>query len=67
MAEVEINSVITFSDGTRMDVQSTVDEIEGVMRSVKLPNVIPVVKVVDASGREIGINLNHVREYEERT
>jgi hypothetical protein len=50
-----------------MDVQSTVDEIEGVMRSVKLPNVIPVVKVVNASGREVGINLNHVREYEERT
>jgi hypothetical protein len=61
MADNEINTVITFSDDERFDLQSTVEQIEEAIGSITLPNIIPLIKVVDAEGREVRINVNHIR------
>jgi hypothetical protein len=53
---------ITFSDGTRMDVQSTVKQIEAEIGGVTTPN-IPLINVVDSGGRELRINANHIRDF----
>jgi hypothetical protein len=58
----KINAVITFSSDQRMDVQSTVQQIEDAVGGVTVPNVIPSIKVVDAGGREVRINVNYIRE-----
>jgi hypothetical protein len=58
----KINAVITFSSDQCMDVQSTVQQIEDAVGGVTVPNVIPSIKVVDAGGREVRINVNYIRE-----
>jgi hypothetical protein len=60
-----INAVITFSNDERMDVQSTVQQIEDAIGDITVPNIIPVIKVVDVSGRVVRINVNHIREIRE--
>jgi hypothetical protein len=60
-----INAVITFSNDERMDVQSTVQQIEDAIGGITVPNIIPVIKVVDVSGRVVRINVNHIREIRE--
>lgn len=62
MTNNKINAVITFSSDQRMDVQSTVQQIEDAVGGVTVPNVIPSIKVVDAGGREVRINVNYIRE-----
>ena len=62
MTENKINAVITFSSDQRMDVQSTVQQIEDAIGGITVPNVIPSIKVVDAGGREVRINVNYIRE-----
>lgn len=62
MTDNKINAVITFSSDQRMDVQSTVQQIEDAIGGVTVPNVIPSIKVVDAGGREVRINVNYIRE-----
>jgi hypothetical protein len=58
----KINAVIIFSSDQRMDVQSTVQQIEDAVGGIPVPNVIPSIKVVDAGGREVRINVNYIRE-----
>jgi hypothetical protein len=62
LTDNKINAVITFSSDQRMDVQSTVQQIEDAIGGVTVPNVIPSIKVVDAGGREVRINVNYIRE-----
>ena len=62
MADSNINAVITFSNDQRMDVQSTVQQIEDAVGGITVPNIIPSIKVVDAGGREVRINVNYIRE-----
>jgi hypothetical protein len=65
MADNEINAVITFSDDKRIELQSTVEQIEQAIGSIMVPNIIPVIKVVDAEGRDVRINVNHIRALRE--
>ena len=65
MDDSKINAVITFSNDHRMDVQSTVQQIEDAVGAITVPNIIPAIKVVDAGGREVRINVNHIREIRE--
>ena len=65
MADSKINAVITFGNEQRMDLQSTVQQIEDAIGGITVPNIIPVIKVVDAGGREVRINVNHIREIRE--
>jgi hypothetical protein len=65
LADSKINAVITFSNDQRMDVQSTVQQIEDAIGGITVPNIIPVIKVVDVGGREARINVNHIREIRE--
>jgi hypothetical protein len=65
LADSKINAVITFSNDQRMDLQSTVQQIEAAIGSITVPNIIPVIKVVDADGREVRINVNTIREIRE--
>jgi hypothetical protein len=62
LTDNKINAVITFSNDQRMDVQSTVQQIEDAVGGITVPNIIPSIKVVDAGGREVRINVNHIRE-----
>ena len=62
MTDNKINAVITFSNDQRMDVQSTVQQIEDAVGGITVPNIIPSIKVVDAGGREVRINVNYIRE-----
>ena len=62
MTDNKINAVITFSNDQRMDVQSTVQQIEDAVGGITVPNIIPSIKVVDADGREVPINVNYIRE-----
>ena len=62
MTDNKINAVITFSNDQRMDVRSTVQQIEDAVGGITVPNIIPSIKVVDAGGREVRINVNHIRE-----
>lgn len=65
MTDSKINAVITFSNDQRLDVQSTVQQIEDAVGAITVPNIIPAIKVVDAGGREVRINVNHIREIRE--
>ena len=65
MADSKTNAVITFSNDERMDLQSTVRQIEDAIGAITVPNIIPAIKVVDAGGREVRINVNHIREIRE--
>jgi hypothetical protein len=63
MADMEINAVITFTDGQTMEVQSTVGQITGAIRGATNPH-IPLAKVVDERGRNVWINADHIRSIE---
>ena len=65
MADSKINAVITFSNDERIELQSTVQQIEDAVGAITVPNIIPAIKVVDARGREVRINVNHIREIRE--
>jgi len=65
LADSKTNAVITFSNDERMDLQSTVRQIEDAIGAITVPNIIPAIKVVDAGGREVRINVNHIREIRE--
>ena len=65
MADSKINAVITFSNDERLELQSTVQQIEDAVGAITVPNIIPAIKVVDARGREVRINVNHIREIRE--
>ena len=45
MTDNKINAVITFSNDQRMDVQSTVQQIEDAVGDITVPNIIPSIKV----------------------
>jgi uncharacterized protein YlzI (FlbEa/FlbD family) len=62
MPDTEINTVITFTDDKRMDVQSTVEQITTAIETQKRMS-LPVIKVVDAHGDEVWINANHIRAF----
>jgi uncharacterized protein YlzI (FlbEa/FlbD family) len=64
MADNEKNAVIILDSGKHFNVQTTVKEIEGAVEAEKrLP--LPVIKLVDESGREIWINANHIAAFHE--
>ena len=65
MADSKINAVITFSNDERIELPSTVQQIEDAVGAITVPNIIPAIKVVDAHGREVRINVNHIREIRE--
>jgi len=65
LADSKINAVITFSNDERIELQSTVQQIEDAVGAITVPNIIPAIKVVDARGREVRINVNHIREIRE--
>ena len=59
MADNEKNAVIILDSGKHFNVQSTIKEIEGAVEANAMVP-LPVIKVVDESGREIWINANHI-------
>jgi hypothetical protein len=62
MADTETGAVITFDDGSTKNLRSTVEDIEGAIGGITMPIVVPMIKVVDEDGREVWINVNHIRE-----
>jgi uncharacterized protein YlzI (FlbEa/FlbD family) len=64
MADNEKNAVIILDSGKHFNVQSTIKEIEGAVEAKKMVP-LPVIKVVDESGREIWINANHIAVFHE--
>ena len=63
MADIEINAVITFTDGTTMEVQSTVGQITGAISGATNPP-IPLAKIVDERGRNVWVNADYIRSIE---
>jgi uncharacterized protein YlzI (FlbEa/FlbD family) len=64
MADNEKNAVIILDSGKHFNVQSTIKEIESAVEA-KAMVPLPVIKVVDESGREIWINANHIAAFHE--
>jgi hypothetical protein len=64
MADNEKNAVIILDSGKHFNVQSTIKEIEGAVEA-KTMVPLPVIKVVEESGREIWINANHIAAFHE--
>jgi uncharacterized protein YlzI (FlbEa/FlbD family) len=64
MADNEKNTVIILDSGKHFNVQNTIKEIEGAVEAKKMVP-LPVIKVVDESGREIWINANHIAAFHE--
>jgi uncharacterized protein YlzI (FlbEa/FlbD family) len=64
MADNEKNAVIILDSGKHFNVQNTIKEIEGAVEAKKMVP-LPVIKVVDESGREIWINANHIAAFHE--
>jgi uncharacterized protein YlzI (FlbEa/FlbD family) len=62
MADTQINTVITFADDKRMDVQSTVEQITTAIETQKRMS-LPVIKIIDPRGDEVWINANHIRTF----
>jgi uncharacterized protein YlzI (FlbEa/FlbD family) len=64
MADKEKNAVIILDSGKHFNVQNTIKEIESEVEAKKMVP-LPVIKVVDESGREIWINANHIAAFHE--
>jgi uncharacterized protein YlzI (FlbEa/FlbD family) len=64
MADNEKNAVIILDSGKHFNVQNTIKEIESEVEAKKMVP-LPVIKVVDESGREIWINANHIAAFHE--
>ena len=64
MADNEKNAVIILDSGKHFNVQNTIKEIESAVEA-KAMVPLPVIKVVDESGREIWINANHIAAFHE--
>jgi uncharacterized protein YlzI (FlbEa/FlbD family) len=64
MADNEKNAVIILDSGKHFNVQNTIKEIESEVEAKKMVP-LPVIKVVDESGREIWINANHIAVFHE--
>jgi hypothetical protein len=64
MADKEKNAVIILDSGKHFNVQNTIKEIESAVEA-KAMVPLPVIKVVDESGREIWINANHIAAFHE--
>jgi hypothetical protein len=64
MADNEKNAVIILDSGKHFNAQSTIKEIEGAVEAKKTVP-LPMIKVVDESGREIWINANHIAAFHE--
>jgi hypothetical protein len=64
MADNEKNAVIILDSGKHFNAQSTIKEIESAVEA-KAMVPLPVIKVVDESGREIWINANHIAAFHE--
>jgi uncharacterized protein YlzI (FlbEa/FlbD family) len=64
MADKEKNAVIILDSGKHFNVQNTIKEIESAVEAKKMVP-LPVIKVVDESGREIWINANHIAAFHE--
>jgi len=64
MADNEKNAVIILDSGKHFNVQSTIKEIEGAVEANAMVP-LPVIKVVDESGREIWVNANHIAVFHE--
>jgi uncharacterized protein YlzI (FlbEa/FlbD family) len=64
MADNEKNAVIILDSGKHFNVQNTIKEIESAVEAKKMVP-LPVIKVVDESGREIWINANHIAAFHE--
>lgn len=64
MADTDKSSKLVFTDGNKMDVRATVEEISGKLQGASSPTV-PLIELVDSKGRDVWINANHIREIHE--
>jgi hypothetical protein len=60
MADDAIKAEIIFGDNQMMELRSTVAEINSEIEGQKRL-AVPVIKVVDAVGKEVWINATHIR------
>ncbi len=64
MADNEKNAVIILDSGKHFNVRSTIEQINGEIEGRKNLS-LPMIPVVDESGREIWINANHIAAFHE--